>query len=38
MLRTRLTLGLVCMLVILLAMGLYSINQCSELGHRIEAI
>ena len=38
MLRTRLTLGLVCLLVILLSMGLYSINQCSELGHRIEAI
>jgi len=26
------------LLVILLAMGLYSINQCSELGRRIEAI
>lgn len=38
MLRTRLTLGLVCLLVILLSMGLYSINQCGELGHRIEAI
>ena len=38
MLRTRLTLGLVCMLVILLSMGLYSINECGELGHRIEAI
>jgi NtrC-family two-component system sensor histidine kinase KinB len=38
MLRTRLTLGLVCLLVILLSMGLYSINQCSELGHRIEII
>ncbi len=38
MLRTRLTLGLVCLLVILLSMGLYSINQCSELGKRIEAI
>ncbi|HEY0255908.1 MAG TPA: HAMP domain-containing protein, partial [Candidatus Methylacidiphilales bacterium] len=38
MLRTRLTLGLVCLLVILLAMGLYSINQCGELGHRIETI
>lgn len=30
--------GLVCLLIILLAMGLYSINQCSELGRRIEAI
>ncbi len=38
MLRTRLTLGLVCLLVILLSMGLYSINQCGELGKRIEAI
>jgi NtrC-family two-component system sensor histidine kinase KinB len=38
MLRTRLTLGLVCLLVILLSMGLYSINQCGELGRRIEAI
>lgn len=38
MLRTRLTLGLVCLLLILLAMGLYSINQCGELGRRIEAI
>jgi len=38
MLRTRLILGLLCLLIILLAMGLYSINQCSELGHRIEAI
>jgi two-component system, NtrC family, sensor histidine kinase KinB len=38
MLRTRLILGLMCLLVILLSMGLYSINRCSELGHRIEAI
>jgi NtrC-family two-component system sensor histidine kinase KinB len=38
MLRTRLTLGLVCLLVILLSMGLYSINQCGALGRRIEAI
>jgi len=38
MLRTRLTLGLVCLLLILLAMGLYSINQCGQLGHRIAAI
>jgi two-component system, NtrC family, sensor histidine kinase KinB len=38
MLRTRLTLGLVCLLVILLAMGLYSINQCGDLGRRIEII
>lgn len=38
MLRTRLRLGLMCLLLILLAMGLYSINRCSELGHRIQAI
>src|SRR5450755_2391740 len=38
MLRTRLSLGLVCLCLILLAMGLYSINQCGELGHRIETI
>ena len=37
MLRTRLTLGLVCLFLILLAMGLYSISECGELGHRIEA-
>ncbi len=38
MLRTRLSLGLVCLCLILLAMGLYSINQCGELGQRIEKI
>jgi signal transduction histidine kinase len=38
MLRARLTLGLVCLFLILLAMGLYSINQCSELGHRIQSL
>jgi signal transduction histidine kinase len=37
MLRTRLTLGLLCLLLILLAIGLYSINECSWLGHRIQA-
>jgi NtrC-family two-component system sensor histidine kinase KinB len=37
MLRTRLMLGLVLLLVILLSMGLYSINQCSELGKKIES-
>jgi signal transduction histidine kinase len=31
-------LGLICLLIIVLAMGLYSINQCSELGRRIEQI
>ncbi len=38
MLRTRLLSGLLCLLIILLAMGLYSINQCSDLGQRIQAI
>jgi NtrC-family two-component system sensor histidine kinase KinB len=38
MLRTRLTLGLVCLLVILLSMGLYAINECGQLGRRIQAI
>jgi two-component system, NtrC family, sensor histidine kinase KinB len=38
MLRTRLMSGLLCLLIILLAMGLYSINQCSELGKRIQKI
>jgi two-component system, NtrC family, sensor histidine kinase KinB len=38
MLRTRLRLGLLCLVLILLAMGLYSIYQCSELGHRIQSI
>ena len=31
-------LGLICLLIIVLAMGLYSINQCSELGRRIQKI
>jgi len=38
MLRTRLILGLMCLLIILLSMGLYSIDRCSELGHRLQAI
>ncbi len=38
MLRTRLMLGLVCLLVIVVMMGLYSINQCSELGKRVAQI
>ena len=38
MLRIRLMLGLICLLIIVLAMGLYSINQCSELGRRIQKI
>jgi len=37
MLRIRLTLGLLCLLIILLAIGLYSINECSSLGYRIQA-
>jgi len=31
-------LGLICLLIIVLAMGLYSINQCSELGRRIQKV
>jgi NtrC-family two-component system sensor histidine kinase KinB len=38
MLRTKVMLGLGCLLIILLSMGLYSIEQCSALGHRIESI
>lgn len=38
MLRTRLTLGLMCLLVILLSIGLYSIDRCSELGRQIEKV
>jgi two-component system, NtrC family, sensor histidine kinase KinB len=38
MLRTKVMLGLGCLLLILLAMGLYSMYQCGSLGKRIEAI
>ena len=38
MLRTKVMLGLGCLLIILLAMGLYSMHQCDSLGQRIEAI
>jgi two-component system, NtrC family, sensor histidine kinase KinB len=38
MLRTRLVLGLLCLLVILLAMGLYSIDRCSRLGVQVQII
>jgi len=39
MLRTRLFFGMALpLLIILLFMGLYSIDRCSELGHRIEAV
>ena len=38
MLRTRLMLGLMLLLIILLSMGLYSITECSQLGKRIESV
>jgi NtrC-family two-component system sensor histidine kinase KinB len=38
MLRTKVMLGLGCLLIILLAMGLYSMYQCNDLGNRIEKI
>ena len=38
MLRTKVMLALGGLVIILLAMGVYSINQCSSLGHRIEAL
>jgi NtrC-family two-component system sensor histidine kinase KinB len=38
MLRTKVMLGLGCLLIIMFAMGLYSIDRCSDLGNRIEAI
>jgi NtrC-family two-component system sensor histidine kinase KinB len=38
MLRTRLNLGLVCLLLILGAMGLYSITECGQLGKRLETV
>ena len=38
MLRTRVMLGLGCLLIILLAMGLFSIDRCSDLGRRIETL
>ena len=38
MLRTRLDLGLLCLLVILLTIGLYSITECGQLGQRIQSI
>jgi NtrC-family two-component system sensor histidine kinase KinB len=38
MLRTKVMLGLGGLLIILLSMGLYSIDRCSELGHRIDKI
>ena len=38
MLRIKVMLGLGCLLIILLAMGLYSMHQCSSLGERIESI
>jgi signal transduction histidine kinase len=38
MLRTRLMLGLMLLLIILLAIGLYSMDKCSDLGKRVEAV
>jgi NtrC-family two-component system sensor histidine kinase KinB len=38
MLRTRLMLGLMLLLIMVLSMGLYSIDKCSELGKRIDKI
>jgi signal transduction histidine kinase/HAMP domain-containing protein len=38
MLRTNLRLGLLSLVALLLGMGLYSVDRCSALGHRIEAI
>jgi NtrC-family two-component system sensor histidine kinase KinB len=38
MLRTRLMLGLMLLLIILLLMGVYSIDRCSDLGKRIESV
>lgn len=38
MLRTRLILGLMSLLIILLAVGLYSIRSCASLGESIEEV
>ena len=38
MLRTKVMLSLGCLLIILLAMGLFSIDRCSSLGRRIETL
>jgi len=38
MLRTKVMLGLVCLLIILLLMGVYSMYQCGSLSQRIVAI
>jgi len=38
MLRGQITLGLLCLLIILLAMGLYSIDKCSRLSVRIKSL
>jgi signal transduction histidine kinase/HAMP domain-containing protein len=38
MLRTKVMLGLGCLLIILLLIGFFSIDQCGDLGRRIEAI
>ena len=38
MLRTKVMLGLGCLLIILLAMGVFSIYRCGDLGRRIESV
>jgi NtrC-family two-component system sensor histidine kinase KinB len=37
MLRTKVMLGLCCLLIILLAMGVFSIYRCGDLGRRIQS-
>jgi NtrC-family two-component system sensor histidine kinase KinB len=38
MLRTKVMLGLLCLLIILFAVGIYSWDRCSELGGRVLAV
>jgi two-component system, NtrC family, sensor histidine kinase KinB len=38
MLRTRLSAGFLCLLIIVLAMGLYSIDRCSQLGQKLQTM
>lgn len=38
MLRTKVMLGLGCLLIILFAMGLYSMDRCSDLGNKLQAL
>ena len=37
MLRFRLTMGLLCLVVVLLAMGLFAIDRCSQLGKQFQS-